>query len=396
MKRKIILYPNTFLWVQFDKGLLYNTESFNAKEFNVNEAIKPVCDALLNYDNLYTVSIDRNTPEVEYLITLVEQGSFGRSIDIDSERVTSLPPLLNLQSSIERIEKDPQLNIGENALTYLHTLTIYTGGVANNMEYYKQIIYPIKIDEVLNVNTVVNFIERGNSSYIHTINIVISDIEHYDVVDLCEQLSSIKDKVILYVPLLTNDNQKSLISNILSRGFKVRFICDSKFLIPASSLFEPYLPYSANVNFNLIVRSIEEYERWTNLMEKLNVNNYSIVPVYEDNTEFFNENVFLTREDILGSQLSKREIFAHQSLNTISFGQLTVMPDGLVYSNVNHQHIGKICDDITDIIVNELKQNYSWRRIRDSARCSKCLFQWLCPSPSNYEIVMQKDCICSD
>ncbi|MEG1088463.1 MAG: radical SAM protein, partial [Bacteroidales bacterium] len=96
------------------------------------------------------------------------------------------------------------------------------------------------------------------------------------------------------------------------------------------------------------------------------------------------------------SQLSKREIFAHQSLNTISFGQLTVMPDGLVYSNVNHQHIGKICDDITDIIVNELKQNYSWRRIRDSARCSKCLFQWLCPSPSNYEIVMQKDCICSD
>ncbi|MEG1899087.1 MAG: TIGR04150 pseudo-rSAM protein [Bacteroidales bacterium] len=390
------MVADTFLWIKANKGLLYNTNSFNVKEFHVTEAIRGICESLLVFDNLYSVVLNESNPEVGYFIKLVEQGGFGVILNAGNDNVLSLPPLLNLQFSVERMESNSGLDIGENALTYLRTLTIYTGGVAYSKNYHKQIIYPTAFNEVLDVNTIVEFIERSDSQYINTINIVISNIENYDIENLCVRVSNFKKKIELYFTLPTNNNQKGLISNILSNGFKVTLICDLKFFPPASSLFEPYLPYSANVNFNLIVRSIEEYERWINLMEKLNIENHSVTPVYDDNIEFFNENIFLTRKDILESQLSKREIFAHQSLNTISFGQLTVMPDGLVYSNVNHQHIGKICDEIIDIIVTELKQNYSWRRIRDSGRCSKCLYQWLCPSPSNYEIVMQKDCICSD
>ncbi len=388
--------PDTFLWVRANKGLLYNTNSFNVKEFSLTGDIKVICESLLDFDNLYSTVLNDNDPEVGFFIDLVQQGEFGVVLDVSNDNILSLPPLLNLQFSVERMISNDGLDIGENALTYLRTLTIYTGGIAKDKGYHKQIIYPLISSEVLDSNKIVEFIERSNSQYINTINIVISDIEHYDVVDLCQQLSSIKDKVILYVTLPINYNQKSLISNILSTGFKVTFICDPKFLTPTSSLFEPYLPYYANANFNLIVRSIDEYEKWINIVENINIDNYNIVPVYDDNAEFFNENIFLTREDILGSQLSKREIFAHQSLNTTAFGQLTVMPDGLVYSSVNHLHIGKIDDNIIDIIVTELKQNYSWRRIRDSARCSKCLYQWLCPSPSNYEVVMQKECICND
>lgn len=255
MDKKIILSPNTFLWIRANKGLLYNTNSFNVKEFSLTGDIRVICESLLDFDNLYSTVFNDNDPEVGFFIDLVQQGEFGLVLDVSNDNILSLPPLLNLQFSVERMIRNDGLDIGENALTYLRTLTIYTGGVAN---------------------------DKG------------------------------------------------------------------------------------------------------------------IVPVYDDNAEFFNENIFLTREDILGSQLSKREIFAHQSLNTTEFGQLTVMPDGLVYSSVNHLHIGKIDDDIIDIIVTELKQNYSWRRIRDSARCSKCLYQWLCPSPSNYEVVMQKECICND
>ncbi len=394
MNSKIILYPTTFLWVKSDKGLLYNTNNFKTKEFVVSQPIKEICDTLLDYNNLYCATISDTCLEVENFISLIREGDFGKVSCTDN--LISLPPLLNLQSSIERLEKDAGLDIGENALTYLRTLTIYTGGAASSVEYYKQIIYPIKTDDILDVNTIVRFIERNNTLYLNAINVVISDIEHYDVVDLCQQLSSFKDKVILYVTMPINDNQKNLISNILSTRFKLTFTCDPKLITPTSSLFEPYLSYSANVNFNLIVRSIDEYEVWINIVEKLNIDNYNIVPVYDNNIEFFYENIFLTREDILDSQLSKREVFAHQSLNTTSFGQLTVMPDGLVYSSVNHPHIGKIGNGITDIILQELKHNYSWRRIRDSARCSKCLYQWLCPSPSSYEVVMQKDCICSN
>lgn len=396
MGKKILLYSSTFLWVKSDKGLLYNTNNFNAQEFGINKSIKTICNSLLDYDNLYRVSINKTNVDIDDFIELIEQGGFGEVLDNDSENVISLPPLLNLQFSIDRIERNPGLDIGENALTYLHTLSIYTGGSANNKDYYRQITYPVTSTEILDVNAIVKFIERSSSPYIQTINIIISNIENYDIINLCTKLSYLKDSLVLYITLPITGNQKKLASHILSRGFRITFICDFESPISVLLAFKPYLHYSSGVHFNLIVRSIQEYEDRTNLMEKHNIENYSVIPLYDNNIEFFNKNIFLTSEEILGSQLSKRKIFAHQVINTLSFGHLIVMPDGLIYSNVNSKHIGKIEDFNTDIIVKELKENHSWRRIRDSKICKECLYEWLCPSPSDYEIVMKKDCICSN
>lgn len=93
-------------------------------------------------------------------------------------------------------------------------------------------------------------------------------------------------------------------------------------------------------------------------------------------------------------KLCKREIFLHQAINSNNFGRLTIMPDKNIYSNINYPPLGTIDNNIYELIQKELIINYSWRRVRDCYPCNECIWQWICPSPSNYEIVIKKNNLC--
>lgn len=82
-------------------------------------------------------------------------------------------------------------------------------------------------------------------------------------------------------------------------------------------------------------------------------------------------------------------------MNTHFFGILTIFANGEVHGNVNDMPLGNISDTVLlDLIAEEMKTKLSWRRIRDKQPCCDCLYQYLCPSPSNYEIVMNKQNLC--
>ena len=72
------------------------------------------------------------------------------------------------------------------------------------------------------------------------------------------------------------------------------------------------------------------------------------------------------------------------------------MPNKKIYSDINQPELGSICDSIYDLIIKELSCNYSWRWIRNNDSCQKCLYRYLCPSPTSYESVMNIKCICTN
>lgn len=109
-----------------------------------------------------------------------------------------------------------------------------------------------------------------------------------------------------------------------------------------------------------------------------------MIPVYDNNYGFFRENIFWSQDDLLNSKVKKHEIFMHQRVNSGFFGNLTILPDGRIYSNVNFPPLGSVGDPLDNVIVQELEQNYAWRFIRDKKPCSDCVWQWVCPSPANY------------
>ena len=70
------------------------------------------------------------------------------------------------------------------------------------------------------------------------------------------------------------------------------------------------------------------------------------------------------------------------------------MPDGLVFANQNFASIGTIDMPVTELLYKELFHGTSWRRIRDKEPCIECIYQYLCPSPSNYEIAIGQSNLC--
>ena len=96
----------------------------------------------------------------------------------------------------------------------------------------------------------------------------------------------------------------------------------------------------------------------------------------------------------MASHQTKQNIFAHQALNTNDFGKLTIKSNGKVYANVYQAPIGSIEEDIRSLVYKEMSEGSSWLRLRDMQPCSDCVFQWLCPSPSDYELEIGRPDLC--
>jgi len=144
------------------------------------------------------------------------------------------------------------------------------------------------------------------------------------------------------------------------------------------------------------VLSTEEYCFFLDIFNKFPTNyNTQLIPIFNgDNLHFFEDNVFMGQEDFDNVFITKREIFSNQSINNNDFGKLTVLPDGSVYANVNMEKLGTVKDSPYSIVHKELTEGNSWLRIRDMKPCCDCVYQWLCPSPSNYEPAIGKPNLC--
>jgi pseudo-rSAM protein len=90
-----------------------------------------------------------------------------------------------------------------------------------------------------------------------------------------------------------------------------------------------------------------------------------------------------------------KDFFSRQVINIYDFGKISIMSNGDVYANLNHPALGNIyTDNIYEIINKEVDEGKSWFRIRNQEPCTNCVYQWLCPSPSNYEIAIGRPNLC--
>jgi pseudo-rSAM protein len=84
-----------------------------------------------------------------------------------------------------------------------------------------------------------------------------------------------------------------------------------------------------------------------------------------------------------------KDVFSRQAMNIYDFGKLNIMPNGDIYANLNRPALGNIyTDNIYEIVQKEVEAGESWLRTRSQAPCADCVYQWLCPPPSDYEIAV--------
>ena len=402
-KYKFLIYNYVYV-SKTPKGeiLLYDTKNGNRYETTLPVASE-IIDEVYKPENLGVMDIlDEywENPEAKEFMDTVVKMNLGKLVKVEPDMpgIINLLPILNLQDDVEKIRKDPELDIGENSLRYLNELNIYLNSECKlNCPYcdwyYRETKCCFKYSK--NVNMAVNDIQMVlddlTDAPIQRINFLGGNILLYPYLDeLFTLLKKYEFDFHFFIHL----------QNAVDKPFTTGFHRDIIVNYPVDeSVIDKFINenrQNESVTYHFFVENEQQYIHTEHFIEKETIKNYQITPIYTgENLSFFEENIYLNREDIFGSVIPFQVIFRNQKLNANSFGKLHIFSDGSVRANPNTEIIGNIANDsLLEIIKKELTLNTSWRKIRDKKPCSECLYPYLCPSLSGYETVIGKQNLC--
>jgi len=249
----------------------------------------------------------------------------------------------------------------------------------------------IYVDATTDVTKLISFLQSIPGS--PTFNIIgnIGDVLKYnEILSYFDQHLSPKNILCSYKNVIALQPD---FENNFSYKISVSFPIDMQQWINARQIL---LNQNLPVEYVFDITSDEDSLQAEQLVEQFQIEKYRFNPVYTGcNIRFFEENVFLTKEDILSVSLTVKDFFARQAMNIYDFGKINIMPNGDAYANLNHPVLGNVyTESIYDIIQKEIDKGLSWFRIRNQSPCNDCVYQWLCPPPSNHEIAIERPNLC--
>lgn len=407
--KKYWLYLESFTFIfKGRQGYLF-FNSVSNQNFHVfpQEKVYNLIDQLLELEQMYCIEISDIEIDKYEIWPFIKRLRDTFTGDIFSKKMIkkkpiALCPKISIMKSVERLKVHPENSVGQNLLNYLHELNIFiTGHCSLDCHscntYAKQVITCIKNASELNILVLKELLQNVQPTGLYKINILGGDIFSYTQwKELCLLINDLPFQAKLY----------NYFQNILLNFEKIKDI-------PKKSTFCVVIPYNFskkeladslellernNLNFELVfhITSNLQYSDAVSFCKKKGIEQYSILPIFTgSNKDFFQKNVFLDYESILSVSSSKKDIFSRMSLNTNDFGKLNIMNNGDIYANVNHPKLGNINNSsLYEILYSEILDGKTWLRIRDQEPCNQCVYQWLCPSPSNYEIAIGKPNLC--
>lgn len=355
--------------------LLYNTFDGSFIESKDIEIVKLLKETLLKENcGVVLLTAERyNLDNIRKFIMELRAKYMGDIIDIElsKSKPVQIMPFTSLVNTQELFKKQ-NFPTGKKILEYLSEISIY-------------------VDYNTNIMDLNSFLKSLPN--ISTVNIIgnLKDVANYkELLLVLDQFPSLKkitcnySNVISLQPEFVNNFSYSILINypidISKWNYSRRLLLNQS--IPFECIFE--------------VISMDNYSQINKFIEEFGIEKHQLKPVYTgDNIDFFKENVFLTKDDILSTPLSISDFFINQSMNIFDFGKIAIMSNGDIYANVNYPILGNIhTHSIYEIISKELEEGRSWLRIRNQAPCNTCLYQWFCPSPSNYEIAIGRPNLC--
>ena len=402
----LYLHPHVFISEDSDRYLFYNTSTYNGISFEKKEIIASIVEQLQDIEKLYSVKIDLKDLEDDILYEFVEtiqaQG-YGDIIEGNLKKPIIMPPVLNLQWSVERLTENNS-PISENILSYLHEAEIYINGkclfdCSNCQDRYKQYPCCTKSTSVLDSALLKNFL----FSICYTgaaITLLGGNIFQYNGLgEILAILEGIDATHTLVSDWRNVPEDLSLLNNIKRETFRLKILINELVDIhQIIALARRVKDLQIKQCWEISITSLPEYEKAEALSESLSewADDVTIRPFYTgENISFFEECIFINQEELDNIELDRQGIFALQALNTNHFGKITILTDGNVYANVNEKPLGRIQDPIKEILCEELEKGTSWRRTRYHLEpCSQCRYKLICPSPSNYELAIGKNNLC--
>jgi pseudo-rSAM protein len=399
-KNKLVLFPDTFLWVKGKSGIIYNSKNYRYFTFYCNENIRNFCDILLDLDNLYSVEIpeyllkDEQVEKWLHHIIDIEAGSHYIQ-DKSNDKIISYYPLLKIQDNEKHIIWEDKKGIGGGIIQNLNELIFYINESRyGSNQFYKQMYYPLKSEGSIDFEKIEAFIKSCRNGSISRITF-IGDILKYRNIDRLERWIQKYQNTVQLV-LIFDDVKTEIrkLEKLFRPNVSVTIIINS--FKSNQHQFGDFENVSDKLNWLFPVFSMNHFEQVCSIIKGKNLQNVEFIPLYDGhNIDFFKENIYTSIDEFKSLELSKRQVFINMALNINYFGRFTVFPEGKVYANVNNDPIGDINTPIYNMVFGEMTNGNSWLRIRDYEPCNNCVFQWLCPAPGNYEQILDKPNMCN-
>lgn len=393
------------VYVEFKENnvLLYDTKSGFHIETKDKDAISLI-NQLYEPKNLGVTFLSKklqSSPDIRDFLKYILEKQMGDLTDVEKlpNKPVRLIPILNLQKDVDRLKKNDENYplIGKNAKNYLLELNIFLNNICSLNccfcdKYYKQMscCTTCNANQELTFEEIEDIFKQIEFSTVGKVNILGGNIfEYYCINKLQPLFDSFKEILHCYF------HYKNFKPNLLSNSLQLELIVN--FPVNMSNFKHTWsLINKEKTTLHFIIENEEQYEEVENVIDKFGIEKYHIQPLFTgNNLIFFQENIFINKEDLFTKTLSMREIFRNQKLNSNFFGSLFILPDGAVKANINATTIGNVkTDPLLNLIFREMIDNTAWRVVRNSQPCNGCLYQYICPAPSNYEIVIGQPNLC--
>lgn len=367
--------PYVFVDIKNKHAILYNTLDGITIE-STNEKIVELLKETLQEENCGVALLTHERyrqEEVCYFVDELREKFMGDVINVslsDGKPVQILP-FYNYSNEQELYKKN-NFSSYKNILEKLFEISLHIDATTNITEL---IHFLITLPKNLTFNIVGNMEEVPNYS------------ELFSYLNHC---SSPKNLLCSYKNVIA---LQPIFAQNFSYQISVSFPIDvERWNHSMKVLLSQTLP----MEFVFEVSSEEDVQQSEQLIEQYQIDKYRLKPYYTgNNIRFFENEVFLSKKDILSTLMTMKDFFARQAMNLYDFGKITILPNGDVYANLNHPSLGNIyVNNIQEILHKEVEEGKSWFHVRNQAPCTDCVYQWICPSPSNYEIVIGRPNLC--
>jgi len=367
--------PYVYIGLTNTCALLYNTLDGATIESDKEEVIELLQEVLIKENCGVVLLTDKKYQNINInaFIRELREKYMGDIIDValSKGKPVQLLPFVNFPDK-HQVEKRSNFLLPEKIYRSLTEISIH-------------------VEQTTNIIKLISFLQSLHGQQIFNIIGNIWAIANYDkLLSFFDQHSSPKNILCSYTNVM--DLQPTF-SNNFSYKVSVNFPIDiPRWNISREILHNQTLPFE----YIFDISSEEDTEQAKQFINQYNIEQYKLNPVYNgDNIRFFEENVFLTKEDILSTPLSIKDLFANQLINIYDFGKINIMPNGNAFANVKHPALGNIyVEGIYNIVRKEIDEGKSWFQVRDQAPCNNCVYQWLCPPPSNYETAIGRPNLC--
>ena len=267
--------------------LLYNTLDKETIISN-NEKVINLLEELLQDENC-GVTILKNEQyrqnDIHSFITNLREKYMGDIIDISLSKGKPIQILPHTNFCNKRNEK---YNFIKNA---------------NLLHFLNEII--IHLDHILDQDKLIDYLQSMPDNITYSISGDLKHIAKFDkLVDFLNQYNSSKKIICNYINFAI---PASVCKNIFLYKIHIHFPIDIKQLIITTQSLK-----DQNNLFELIfdIASLDDYLKAWEIIEEYQIDKYQFNPIYTGyNIDFFKENVFLKKSDILSTSMSIKDFF---------------------------------------------------------------------------------------